>query len=224
MVVSTSSFLLCLFLLPRLRKTFICCVFSAELSFFLPSAGQLYTFCGQDSGRSSPTDAKPRVDWLPRTFLRSSSSSSSSREREERLHTNWGGLGGFCLRHCAISSHELNQPSFFYSLCFVFFIFHPLTPLSTFAFLFSSSIFRPFLALFSGWHCFDLSRRSRPWDLIPPLWLRTSLTFLYPPCFCFPPFHGHAFITRPGKPNDGTTPPLLNFQLQMDPFLFSRRP
>lgn len=121
----------------------------------MPSAGQLYTFCGQDSGRSSPTDAKPRVDWLPRTFLRSSSSSFP--ERGESPPHQLGGLGGFCLRHCAISNHGLNQPSSS-SLRFVFFIFHlPLTTYSVVAYLcisllifHFSSLSRACLARFSS--------------------------------------------------------------------------
>lgn len=110
------------------ESSFICCVFSSELS-FLPSVAQVYMFCGEIAALIS-VDVE-----LGTTGLQELGRSHGEVEegedggkgggggggrrrvsREDFLDGSVVGLDGFCLRRCAISSQWLNHsfasPSF----------------------------------------------------------------------------------------------------------------
>lgn len=104
----------------------------------------------------------------------------------------------------------------------------------TSAFLFSSSTFRPFLALVSrdspalfsaaGLTLFRLvdDEEEKPAVRSHPAVMASHFAYIFmPPPLLFssrPPFHGHAFITRSGKPDDGTTPSPTVISPPLPPF------
>lgn len=108
------------------ESSFICCVFSSELS-FLPSVAQVYMFCGEIAALISvDVELGTTGQELGRSHGEVEEGEDGGKgeggggrrrvSREDFLDGGVVGLDGFCLRRCAISSQWLNRsfasPSF----------------------------------------------------------------------------------------------------------------